>query len=255
MDAMRVVILAIAIVAAGAAALLVRGMVSDRPSAPVQAQVTETVRVLVAGRDLNRGDRLGADVLQWRRWPENAISDRYITDRNSEDAREELESAVVRSLIVEGEPILDAKIVRGAGSGLMAAILTPGMRAIAIDINAETTAGGFILPGDHVDVILTRQLRGAQGQTKAKSETVLRDVKVLAVDQNYQGEDDQDVVLGDTITLELSAKGTERLLKAQASGSITLVLRPLTAGEAVEEDLEDYARSGIRVTRYGQMRN
>ncbi|WEK57560.1 MAG: Flp pilus assembly protein CpaB [Candidatus Brevundimonas phytovorans] len=134
--------------------------------------------------------------------------------------------AVVREPILAGEPIVARKIVRAGDSGYMAAYLEPGMRAMAIRVSVETAAGGFILPGDRADVLLTREIK-AQGSEAARfvTATVMQNVKVLAIDQTTRAADDALAVVGATATLEISGPDAEVLALAKSEGDLSLVLR------------------------------
>ena len=148
-------------------------------------------------------------------------------------AKADYVGSVVREPILAGEPIVARKIVRAGDSGYMAAYLEPGMRAMAIRVTVETAAGGFILPGDRVDVVLTRQLDnnnnategGASDRAKHATGTVLENLKVLAVDQTTRAGDDEQSVVGATATLEVTPKDAELLALAKAEGELSLVLR------------------------------
>ena len=149
-------------------------------------------------------------------------------------AKADYVGSVVREPILAGEPIVARKIVRAGDSGYMAAYLEPGMRAMAIRVTVETAAGGFILPGDRVDVVLTRQLDNnnngategaASDRAKHATGTVLENLKVLAVDQTTRAGDDEQSVVGATATLEVTPKDAELLALAKAEGELSLVLR------------------------------
>jgi pilus assembly protein CpaB len=148
-------------------------------------------------------------------------------------AKADYVGSVVREPILAGEPIVARKIVRAGDSGYMAAYLEPGMRAMAIRVTVETAAGGFILPGDRVGVVLTRQLDnnnnategGTSDRAKHATGTVLENLKVLAVDQTTRAGDDEQSVVGATATLEVTPKDAELLALAKAEGELSLVLR------------------------------
>lgn len=149
-------------------------------------------------------------------------------------AKADYVGSVVREPILAGEPIISRKIVRAGDSGYMAAYLEPGMRAMAIRVTVETAAGGFILPGDRVDVVLTRQLDnnnnsategGSSDRAKHATGTVLENLKVLAIDQTTRAGDDEHAVVGATATLEVAPKDAELLALAKAEGELSLVLR------------------------------
>ncbi len=226
-------------------------------------------KVLVAARDLAPGQRLTDADLEWKDWPADEVNPAFITDgsvpvpqappaegeeaaaasdpaaappqgavarvsRAAEaltggGAKTEYFGSVVREPILAGEPIVGRKIVRAGDSGYMAAYLEPGMRAMAVGVSTETAAGGFILPGDRVDVIVTVELeRNADdppNQAKFASRLVLQNVKVLAIDQSTRAEDDQQAVVGATATLEIAPNDTETLALAKAAGTLSLTLR------------------------------
>jgi pilus assembly protein CpaB len=158
---------------------------------------------------------------------------------------------------VIGEPIREAKLVNAKGSGFMAAILPSGMRAVSTQIAPETSAGGFILPNDHVDVILTRrdnEATKASGTDVQTSEIILKNIRILAIDQTLGEKDGQKVVLGKTATLALSPRQAETLTLAQKLGSISLALRSITdaSSDNASSDEDDSSRqSSVNVIRFG----
>ena len=190
---------------------------------------------------------------------------RAATDLATGGAKADYIGAVVREPILAGEPIVGRKIVRAGDSGYMAAYLEPGMRAMAIRVTVETAAGGFILPGDRVDVLLTREVKlptgTAGGETsKFVSATVMRNVKVLAIDQNTRAAENEQAVVGATATMEVSGRDAEVLALAKSEGELSLVLRSYadTAGPsghvpgAVNRGNAAAAGGVVRVYREGQ---
>jgi pilus assembly protein CpaB len=160
---------------------------------------------------------------------------------------------------VAGEPIREAKLVNAKGSGFMAAILPTGMRAVSTQISPETGAGGFILPNDRVDVILTRRdtnadkTGGGGGESKT-SETVLSNIRVLAIDQNVEEKNGQKVVVGKTATLELTPGQSETLVLSQQIGTLSLALRSVTDAKGTDKPVEDEnssKRNTVNVIRFG----
>lgn len=239
MSPMRLIILIGAAVAAIAAAFLVRGM-SQPPPAVVQTvteqqTVVETrevssTKVLVARRDLEVGDLITVDDMEWADWPEKNIVDGYRTESDNPDAIEELAGSIVRIPIYDREPIIPRKLVMKGETGTMAALLTPGMRAISVEISEESASGGFILPNDRVDVLLTHEVR-VQAQDaimdRPSTTTILQNVRVLAIDQVFRQDDDDGAVqIGNTATLEVTAKEAELIALSQRMGTISLSLRP-----------------------------
>ena len=171
----------------------------------------------------------------------------FITDENSA-AREELASAVARSLIVAGEPIVNAKIVRAGSSSLMAAIITPGMRAVTMRVSPETSSGGFILPGDQVDILFTGG-RNSGGSGAAR--TIFEDVRVLAVDTLYSENTETAHIAGANVTLELAPTDAETFIAAREGGTLSLVLRSIFKPET-EIQASERRSSNVNVIRYGR---
>jgi pilus assembly protein CpaB len=265
MNVMRIAILGVAAVAAGAAALLVRGMIgggtpASQAAAPAVAITTD---VLVASKDIVPGHVLSVDLVRWESWPKSAVSSTLMTKDKQPDIAKAVEGAVVRAPLVAGQPITDASIVRAGGAGFMAATIKPGMRAIALNVTAQTSAGGFILPNDRVDVVLTRELPGGGNPKQYESATILRDVRVLAVDQTAHQEKDQQSVVGKTATLEMTPSQAELMAHAEQSGVLSLTLRALgdSSGEPTTANAErprpaqaaasNGEKSAVIVFRYG----
>src|SRR6185437_7585516 len=152
----RIVLVLVAVVAAGLAAFLALGSGSGQPQQQAPAQVVQEARaqVLVAKADIGLGERLSPDNLQWQDWPEGAVRAEYITSKGTPDAIDKMKGSVARFEIFPGEPIQQAKLVK-SDQGYLSAVLDKGMRGVSISVNAESASGGFIVPNDHVDVILT----------------------------------------------------------------------------------------------------
>lgn len=255
MKAARLVVLGVAVVAGGVAALLA-GRSEKPPEAPAPQQAhIPSVEVLVAKGDIGLGQTVSGGDMAWVTWPANAASGNFITKTNRPDALESLSGAIARAPFVAGEPIRDAKLVQAKGSGFMAAILPPGMRAVSVGIAPETGAGGFILPNDRVDVLLTQRDRAAEkvaGTEVLVSETILKNIRVLAIDQSVEEKNGQRVVIGKTATLELSPGQAESLTLAQKLGSISLALRSITDSSAKDDDDKSRASgSGVNIVRFG----
>ncbi len=133
---------------------------------------------------------------------------------------------VTREAILANEPIIDAKIVRADEGGYMAVMLSPGMRALAVPVSVDNTAGGFILPGDRVDILVTHQTpRTTGGGTIDSVQPVLRNIRVLAIDQQVSVEEGKQSVIGATATLEVSPSDGQVVTLAKASGTLSLMLR------------------------------
>jgi pilus assembly protein CpaB len=254
----RIVVLAIALGAGGLAAYLASGSDPENKQAAAPAKPAaelQTVDVLVARSDIGLGQMVKADDLQWQTWPVASASNSFIRRSDHPDAPREYAGSTVRVPFMAGEPIREQKLVK-ANSGFMAAILPPGMRAISTDISPETAAGGFILPDDRVDVILSKRDKavGAGGQDIISSQIILSNVRVLAIDQAPKEKDGQNTLLGKTVTLELAPDQAETLARARQAGTLALALRSIADANAVENRPDGQARptgANINIVRYG----
>jgi pilus assembly protein CpaB len=253
----RIAVLGVALVAGGIAAYLASGRhAPEAPPAPPPA--LETIDILVAKNDLGRGQVIATGDVGWQAWPATAANPTFIKKTERPDAIQEFTGAIVRVPLVTGDPVRNPAVVFAKGSGFMAAVLPHGMRAVSTDISAETGAGGFILPDDHVDVILTRRDKAAEkvtGIDKFVSETILKNVRVLAIDQQVEEKDGQKVVVGKTATLELAPAQTETLALAHQQGSLSLSLRSLVDSQSSTpengDDDNDEQQGSINTVRYG----
>lgn len=233
MNLVRVSILGLALLAAGLAAFVARNLVSKPDAAPVIQEVVKvpTNDVLVAASDIAVGKRVGKSDLRWQEWPETAVNSRYITRKDDPNAAEAFAGTIARFALYKGEPVSAQKLIDYAKSGFMSALLSPGMRAISTKISPETGAGGFILPNDRVDVLLTSQA-GERGQRNSySSSTLLLNIRVLAIDQSVSEADDKTVAIGKTATLEMSLTDAETFLRAVKEGTVTLALRSMADAE------------------------
>jgi pilus assembly protein CpaB len=257
MKAARLVVLGIAVAAGGLAAILAGGG-SDQPPPPPPVAQVPTVDVLVAQNDIGIGTALSERDLQWQTWPASASNPAFVLKKDRPDAIQQYVGSIVRVPMAAGEPVRDNKVIKAKGSGYMAAILPSGMRAISTEISPETGAGGFILPNDRVDVILSRRDHEAEKATGVEaqvSETILSDVRVLAIDQLVQEKDGQRVVVGKTATLELTQRQAETLASARHTGSLLLTLRSIVdanGSKQTPDDGEDAGRrSRLNMIRFG----
>lgn len=253
MNAARIGVLVLALVAAGAAAFLARGLVSSDDGRQAAPKVVEapTVEVLVAAKNIEIGDRLTGSAIKWQKWPEDALNPVFITRKAKPDALSANADSVARVSIVKGEPVTADKLVQTGNKGLMAALIDPGMRAVAIRISPETSAGGFILPNDRVDVVLTGRSTGGN-RNAATAETIMRNVRILAIDQRFNENEGAQVAIGKTATLELTPAQAELIALAQEEGKLTLTLRGIGEKEIAGGDTRDEAEgSVVRVVRFG----
>lgn len=230
MSKMRIVVLGLAAVSAVIAGLMAKGMIGGKKTEVVEINNVPMIEVLIAAKDMAMGEKLIESTVNWREWPKDNVTAAMITRDEKPEARAELQSARARLPIFEGEPIVEKKLIMPDQSGFMSAILPKGMRAISVAISERSAAGGFILPNDRVDVILTRKLDDKAGQKVVRSETVLTNVRVLAINQTYRqeaGEDKVTVAEGKTATLELSPLQAEAISMVESSGELSLALRSI----------------------------
>ncbi len=249
MKAARLVVLTVAIGAGGIAAMLA-GRSEKPPETEVAAPaVPETIDILVARSDIPMGFTLSPNEIQWQAWPASAATGNFIRKPDRPGAIENLSGQIARVPFVAGEPIREQKLVNAKGSGFMAAILPTGMRAVSTLIRPETGAAGFILPNDRVDVILTR--RDGDRSGASPTETILSNIRVLAIDQNIEEKGGQKVMAGSTATLELSQQQAELLSQGQSQGQISLSLRSITDASQKPDTTEDTRRGGVNIVRFG----
>lgn len=288
MSPVRLLIVLVAAVSAIGLAVVLQRALGGKSAAPAaQAAPAATpgkpmTQVLVAKRDLPIGTRLVAADVSWQAWPSDAINGAFITNGAAPpkpdgkvdaakatlaatadqmiggDPAKAVEGAIVRDPILTGEPITNRKIVRGGEGGYLSVVLTPGKRAMSVPVTSDTAAGGFILPGDRVDVLTTHDApiagEGGVGGKAAVSETVLQNIRVLALDQATAAEKDAKSIVAATATLEVGPVEAEALARAKATGAITLALRAYTdlggpSGMTRPAAIDD---STVRINRGGQ---
>ncbi len=238
----RIIALGAASAAAIGIAFLARGFLVPEPVQPVQQTVVqqeEKVDVLVLARDVKAGERLTAAKLQWRPWPKSMVISGMITKEDQPDALTSIDDKRAKGPMVAGEPLLEGKIAKSGEGGVLAALLPKGMRAIAVKVMVETGAGGFIMPNDRVDVLLTRKITQGNRQPVSVTDTVLENVRVLAIDQQYAADKGEQAAVPEmkTATLEVTPKQAEVLARVQDMGDLTLALRSLA--EEGEGNLAD----------------
>lgn len=230
----RMLILMIAAVSGLTAALLTYSTSDDGRAEAVTVELQpemQTQDVLVASITIEQGQILGNQNMHWQKWPEDAVHSGFVTRNARPSAIDELAGTTMRGRLLPGEPVREDRLTPGNAS-FMAALLPAGKRAVAVKVTAESSAGGFILPNDRVDVLLTRQ---EEGQVRVTSRTILRSVRILAIDQLIDGAE-SDAMVGRTATLELDADQTEVITAAEASGMLSLALRSIT--DPYDEDPE-----------------
>src|SRR5450432_1691115 len=252
----RIVVVTIAVGAGGIAAYLASGS-DNKPAATEPVVQLQTVDVLVAKADIGLGQTVTPEDMQWQTWPATTASNTFIRRNERPDATTQVTGSIARAPFIAGEPIRDQKLVRADGSGFMAAILPSGMRSISTEISPETGAGGFILPNDRVDVILSKRDKNPEKNASADivvSEIILTNVRVLAIDQAPKEKDGQNAVVGKTVTLELKPEQADTLARARQTGTLSLALRSITDVNMVENKTDDQASrrsDSVSVVRYG----
>ena len=256
MNIARVFVLIIALSAGGVAAYLARGTEEKPQAAAEPVAQLPTAEVLVAKSDITLGQTVKSEDLQWQPWPASAVNN-LISRTSRAEAIKEIAGSIARTPIYAGEPIREQKLVKANGSGFMAAILPTGMRAVSTEISPENGAGGFILPNDRVDVILTRRDKTPErnGGDAVQTEVVLSNVRVLAIDQAPKEKDGANTLIGRTATLELKPDQAETLVRARQTGTLALALRSIadskeTAEGQSEEQVKKRGQS-VNVVRYG----
>lgn len=197
-----------------------------------------SVEILVASRDIGVGQELVPNSMRWQTWPEGSVFDGLIVREDGQSISDALEGRVRRD-VAEGEPLLSTIVLSEARGNFVAASLMPGYRAVAVDVNAVTSAGGFVGPGDYVDVILTygQRIRITDSEEaqqivernidRTATETILQNIKILALDQTAEKGDTDKVRVGRTVTLEVTQRQAEKLALASRMGDLTLTLRPI----------------------------
>ena len=252
MKIFRVLVLAVALIAGGGAAYLALNLQPESGSEMAAAPLIPMTDVLVAAANIPTGGSLSNSNIRWQSWPSDAVNGAFISKGSQPDGIEVLTGTVVRSQFYDGEPIREGKLAR-AESGFMSAILPTGMRAVAVRVSAQTSAGGFILPNDRVDVILTDDQPATDGRSDREiiAFTLLQNIRVLAIDQTVEEQDGERVVVGKTATLELDPMQVEAIAAAEEAGSLSLSLRSVEDADDIQ--ISKRKRSGIvKIYRAGR---
>jgi pilus assembly protein CpaB len=257
----RILLLVVALCAGGVAAFLATQHEGPAQAAtaevPVAAAPAPTTRVLVAKADIGIGQRLSAAALEWTDWPDAQLRDDYITAAAAPDAIADMTGEVVRADFFAGEPIRTQKLAPASG-GYLSAVLEKGKRGVSVTVNQESASGGFVVPNDHVDVVLTRQSdTGPQD-----SQVILTDVRVLAINARLGAtsagdgtsaespEDATSQVFSDhaIATLELGPAQAQVIINATTLGRLSLMLRPVDDNAAAVSPAEQAANAAIRMS-------
>jgi pilus assembly protein CpaB len=247
MDAKKVILLVVALIVAGGTAFMARSLFSQSATPQVQAAaipVESGNEILVATRALPVGTIIAADSFRYQPWPKDLIENAYFLKGDAEPAS--LAGTVVRSAVTAGQPITKGSLVKPGERGFLAAALGPGMRAVTVSVSGSPASGvaGFVFPGDRVDLVLTQTVEGGEGPPLKASETIVRNLRVLATDQRTSSEDadgKKQVVAYSSVTLEATSRIAEKIAVAQSVGQLSLSLRSLAENVA---DLEKAIASG-----------
>jgi len=244
MDKKKLLLLGGALIIAIPTALAGMGMMrgSGSPQAAAAAKVEMGSKVLVAQRALPVGTIITADAIGFKAWPKEMVQDAYFVEGEAD--MQKMLGTVVRNPITAGEPITQGSLVAPGDRGFLAAALGPGMRAVTIPVSARTGVAGFVFPGDHIDLVLTQTVKGTEQQPLKASETIIRNLRVLATDQSAtqeQVEGKTKVKAFSTVTVEVTPKIAEKIAVAQTIGTLSLSLRSLADNSA---ELEQAIASG-----------
>ncbi len=249
-----------ALLTAGLTAMLVQGWLerqranmAARPNAPLIKE--NHIRILVSARDLGAGSFIKLDHLRWQAWPEDGLSPSYLSQPKFQ--RKNYVGAVVRRGIAAGEPITGTRIVKPGDRGFLAAVVRPGLRTVAVPVNATSLIAGPVFPGNRVDLILSHRFESEVAKKSDRklrhvSETVLINVRVLAIDQSTDDQKATKKGVPKTATLEVTPKQAEMVAVALNLGSLSLSLRSLANDQGENADPASLFTSESADTRRGR---
>ena len=278
METKKIIILGAMLVMGGGVFYLMQNIGGSAPApvqqaaAPkIQIQEVEYVPVLAIDADVTTGQRITEEMLTSIKWPAEALTANLINLDDQPDAKAEFVNALARQPMAQGETISRSKVIMGGDSGIMAALLKPGMRAVTTRISVDTAAGGFIQPGDRVDVIIRENFpirrdntRGQESTAERSSlyvaQTLFENVKVLAIDQTFTTSAESGAAIpGSTATFELSQSDAELLQEAEGYGDLYLTLRGVNgsgykgrSSAVIARDEADPAPSTLTLYRNGE---
>lgn len=256
MDVRKIILLVGALIIAAVTALLARNMFAGAaaPEAVAQVQAPQGPEVLVATKTLPVGTIIDAEALRYQMWPQGLVQPAYFIRGQGSANPQDLIGTVVRTEITAGQPLTQDSVVRPGDRGFLAAALGPGMRAITVGVSATSGVAGFVFPGDRVDLVLTHEVRPEDGSSNPLrvSETIIRNIRVLATDQRINARDEQGNQVAApiaTVTLEATPRIAEKIAVAQTIGQLSLSLRSLADNNA---ELESAIASGaVQVPQNG----
>lgn len=257
MSARQLIVLVVAGIAAVAALLIIRGMGAREEAPAEQAEQIAGQQILVAARDVPQGAALTPSDLAVALFPERSVAQSFVRLSQQPSAQADMVGGVTRRAFAQGEPITVGSVIQPDGRGFLAAQLEPGYRAIAIEIDRQTSAGGYIQPNDHVDVIVTTRSNGEGGGERVNSNIILEDIRVLALGDNTQtqtsGEEPETIDAAFAV-LELTQDDARVLAHADELGTISLALRGVqveTVGMRGTRNRTMGQQSGVRIHQYG----
>jgi pilus assembly protein CpaB len=257
MDVRKIILLVGALIVAGVTAFFARSMfvgaATPEASAAPAPVAPKGPEVLVATRTLPVGTIIDAEALRYQVWPAGLVQPAYYLRGAQGASPQDLMGTVVRSEITAGQPLTQGAVVRPGERGFLAAALGPGMRAITVGVDATSGVAGFVFPGDRVDIVLTQEVQGdGDGPALKVSETVIRNIRVLATDQRINARDENGNQVASpiaTVTLEATPRIAEKIMVAQTIGQLSLALRSLADNNA---ELERAIASGqVKVPQNG----
>jgi len=262
MNRLQIIVLGVSAIAFGAAYFVFNSMgTKPKPTVVVAAPKMATEEVLIAAHEIPIGSEINQTQVVWQEWPTASVAPEMFIKSTTPQLDTELKETMTRDTFLRGEPIRRNKLVKAGRGGYMAAILPTGMRAVAIKIenSGDTSAGGFILPNDRVDVVRVfrdEEASKGKGTEVLAHQTVLSNVRVLAIGQNVQEENGKRVVVGGNATLELDPKQSEIVLYAQnqPGSHLNLVLRSLVDSAGATQTVNDPSEpqsNALTIVRYG----
>jgi pilus assembly protein CpaB len=211
---------------------MAKNMFAGSPAPQVQAAAAPQPvgpKILVATRALPVGTIIGPDSFRYQPWPKELVENACFVEGQNVDLNQ-LHGTVVRNAISAGQPITQGALVKSGDRGFLAAALGPGMRAVTVSVSAQSGVAGFVFPGDRVDMVLTQSVDGSDGPALRASETIIRNVRVLATDQRTVSEDkdgNTEVKVSSNVTLEVTPRIAEKIAVAQSIGQLSLSLRSI----------------------------
>ena len=241
MDVKKLALLIGALIIAAVTAVMAKNIFSgaSAPQAVARQAVPAGPEVLVATHPLPVGTIIDAEAFRFQPWPEGLVQDAYyIRNRGTDADPRSLIGTVVRTEISAGQPVTRGSLIRPGERGFLAAALGPGMRAVTVGVSATSGVAGFIFPGDRVDLVLTQEVTGGEdsGPPLRVSETIIRNIRVLAVDQRLQPTRDehgnQVAQNTSTVTFEATPRIAEKIAVSQTMGQLSLSLRSLADNQA-----------------------